>query len=60
MVEYNPGTNWLDFGWPWRKLKVTRGQKVKMNVSTSFQAEVDVINYMVMLREDKQHLLVTK
>jgi len=30
MVVYNTGINRLDFDWPWLKVKVTRGQMVKI------------------------------
>jgi len=30
VVGHNPGTNRLDFEWAWPKVKVTRGQKVKI------------------------------
>jgi len=29
-IGHTPGTNQLDFEWPWRKVKVTRGQKVNI------------------------------
>ena len=41
MTKHNPGTNRLDFEWPWPKVKVTEGQKVN---NVFFSANYSVEN----------------
>jgi len=36
MVGRNPGTNRLNFEWPWPKVKVTRGRSISFLQITQF------------------------